>query len=47
LDDVTKIGFSGKATKKVQWAAGFIYVVIKCRVSRKKEISWLRSWLLS
>lgn len=34
-----KIGFSGKATKKVQWAAGFIYMVMKFRVSRNKEIS--------
>lgn len=38
-DDVMKIGFSGKATKKVQWTASLIYLVMKFRVSRKKEIS--------
>ena len=42
-----KIRFSGNATKKVQWAADLIYMVMKFRVSRKKETSWLRSWLLS
>jgi len=41
-----KIGFSGKATKKVQWAARFMYMMMNFRVSRKKEIAWLRSWLL-
>jgi hypothetical protein len=38
-DDVMKIGFSGKATKKVQWAAHFIYIVMKFTVSLKKEMS--------
>jgi len=34
-----KIGFSGKAMKKVQWAAGFMHMMMTFRVSRKKEIS--------
>jgi len=34
-----KIGFSGKATKKVQWAARFMYMMMNFRVSRKKEIA--------